>query len=134
MWNKKTISAREYERLNNFYWFFSLDLKSSKQTTQNVVSNWINNNHKYNYKSWNFDLTAKRIIAWLSCHNLTYKDSNQEYKYKFNKIIHKQTNHLINEINKSNLIEDKLIGCASIILTGLCYQNEKNYISFGLQI
>ena len=53
VWNKKTISAREYERLNNFYWFFSLDLKSSKQTTQNVVSNWINNNHKYNYKSWN---------------------------------------------------------------------------------
>ncbi len=134
VWNKKTISAREYERLNNFYWFFSLDLKSSKQTTQNVVSNWINNNHKYNYKSWNFDLTAKRIIAWLSCHNLTYKDSSQEYKYKFNKIIHKQTNHLINEINKSNLIEDKLIGCASIILVGLCYQNETNYISFGSSI
>ena len=30
---------------------------------------------KYNYKSWEFDLTSKRIIAWLSNHNLTYENS-----------------------------------------------------------
>ena len=35
-------------------------------------------------------------------------------------MIQKQTNHLINEINKSGLIEDKLMGCASIILVRLC--------------
>ena len=49
-------------------------------------------------------------------------------------MIKKQTNHLINEINKSKSIENKLIGCASIILVGLCYKNEKNYLSFGLDI
>ena len=41
---------------------------------------------------------------------------------------------MINEINKSDLIEDKLIGCASIILVGLCYQNERNYLSFGTSV
>ena len=40
-------------------------------------------------------------------------------------MIQKQTNHLINEINKSDMIDDKLIGCASIILVGLCYRDEK---------
>ena len=40
-------------------------------------------------------------------------------------MIQKQTNHLINEINKSKLIENKIIGCAAIILVGLSYQNEK---------
>ena len=64
-------------------------------------------------------------------YNLTYEESDQYYRDNFNKIIQKQTNHLINEINKSELIDDKLIGCASIILVGLCYQNEKNYLSFG---
>jgi uncharacterized heparinase superfamily protein len=39
---------------------------------------------------------------------------------------------LINEIKRSEIIDDKLIGCASIILVGLCYHDEKNYISFGL--
>ena len=42
--------------------------------------------------------------------------------------------HLINEIDNSKFIENKLIGCASIILVGLCYQNEKNYLSFGLTL
>ena len=87
VWKNEDISSKDFITLNNFYWFFSLDLKSSKQLTQTVVTNWIKNNSKYNVKSWNFDLTAKRIIAWLSCHNLTYEESNQDYKDNFNKII-----------------------------------------------
>lgn len=131
MWMKDNLSVREYKNLNSFYWFFSLDLKSSKKACQMVISNWIGNNYRYNSKSWNFDLVSKRIIAWLSCHNLTYNHSDEGYKNIFNKIIKKQTNHLINEINKSKKIDDKLIGCAAITLVGLCYQNEKDYLSFG---
>ena len=131
IWENNNLSHKEYKNLNTFYWFFSLDLRSSKQATQSVITNWINNNHKYKSKNWDFDLTAKRIIAWLSCHDLTYKESGQDYQLHFNKMIQKQANHLINEINRSELIDDKLIGCASIILVGLCYQNEKNYLSFG---
>ncbi len=129
IWNNNNLNEKEYKNLNNFYWFFNLDLKSSKKNTHSVITSWINNNQKYKKKSWNFDLTAKRIIAWLSCHNLTYDDSDQDYKYKFNKIIQKQTNHLINEINRSQKIDDKLIGCASVILVGLCYKNK--HLSFG---
>ena len=44
IWNNKKINSREYKTLNNFNWFFSLDLKSSKQTTQTIVTNWIKNN------------------------------------------------------------------------------------------
>ncbi len=134
IWDKNNLQDKEYKKLNSFYWFFSLDLKSSKKTTQSVISNWINNNYKYNSRSWDFDLTAKRIISWLSCHNLTYESSSQNYKDNFNKIIQKQTNHLINEINKSDKINDKLIGCASIILVGLCYQDKNKYLSFGLSL
>ena len=131
IWSHNNLDKKEYRNLNSFYWFFSLDLKSSKKTTQSVISDWIKNNYKYNHKSWDFDITAKRIISWLSCHNLSYDESDTNYRYNFNKIIQKQTNHLIHEINKSEYIDDKLIGCASIILVGLCYQNEKNYLSFG---
>ena len=62
IWNNKKLSNKEYKKLNNFYWFFSLDLKSSKKTTQSIISNWIENNRKYNNKSWNFDLTAKELL------------------------------------------------------------------------
>ena len=52
----------------------------------------------------------------------------------FDHMIKKQTNHLLNEIKSSNEFENKLIGCSAIILTGLAYQNEKNYLDSGLGI
>ena len=49
-------------------------------------------------------------------------------------MIQKQTNHLLNEIKSSNQIENKMIGCSAIILTGLAYKNQKEYIESGLSI
>ena len=31
VWNDKNLSTKEYKNLNSFFWFFSLDLKSSKK-------------------------------------------------------------------------------------------------------
>ena len=131
---QNNIQSTDYEKLNNFFWFFSLDLKSSKKTTQSVINNWINNNYRYNQKSWEFDITSKRIISWLSNHKLTYEDSDKEYRIKFDYSIQKQTNHLLNEIKNSIKFENKMIGCAAIILTGLAYQNDEKYLSNGLNL
>ena len=131
---QNNINLKDYEKLNNFFWFFSLDLKSSKKTTQTVITNWINNNDRYNSKSWDFDITAKRIISWLSTHQLSYEDASREYRLKFDHVIQKQANHLLNEINNSDEVENKMIGCAAIILTGLAYHDEKNYLSSGLSL
>ena len=120
---QKNLSSKDYEKLNNFFWFFSLDLKSSKKATQAVIKNWISNNTKYQKKSWKFDLTSKRIISWLSNHRLTYEDSDQEYRSSFDHMIQKQTNHLLYEIKNPKAVENKMIGCAAIILTGLAYKN-----------
>ena len=131
---QNNIQSTDYERLNNFFWFFSLDLKSSKKTTQSVISNWINNNYRYNQKSWEFDITSKRIISWLSNHQLTYEDSEKEYRIKFDHSIQKQTNHLLNEIKNSIKFENKMIGCAAIILTGLAFKEDNKYLANGLNL
>ena len=126
------INSKDYEKLNNFFWFFSLDLKSSKKAVQSLIVNWINNNNKYNNKSWDFDLTSKRVISWLSNHELTYDDDDKEFKIKFDSSVQKQTNHLLYEIKNSKVFENKMIGCSAIILTGLAYQNNKIYLDNGL--
>ena len=131
---QNTIKHDDYEKLNNFFWFFSLDLKSSKKITQSVIINWINNNYRYNQKSWDFDITSKRIISWLSNHQLTYENTDKEYRIKFDHSIQKQTNHLLNEIKNLDEVQNKMIGCAAIILTGLAYQDDKNYLNNGLNL
>ena len=131
IWTNTEINKGDYNKLHNFFWLFSIDLKSSNKITQSIISNWIDLNQNYNQKNWEIDILSKRIIAWISNSKLTYNGSDKEYKDKFNNIIKKQINHLINEIDRSELMDDKMIGCSAIILTGLSYQNTDNYLNYG---
>ena len=128
------MREKDYDNLNSFFWLFSLDLKSSKKDTQSIILQWIEKNDKYNSKSWEIDIIAKRIIAWISSSKLTYDDAGPVYRSKFNNIIKKQVNHLINEIGKDEWVDNKMIGCAAIILTGLSYNNKDDYLNTGLNL
>ena len=134
VWDNHELKTKDYKNLNSFFWLFSLDLKSSKKNTQDIISLWIKKNYLYNAKSWAVDIVAKRIISWLSNSRLTYEDSDDNYKRKFNNIIKKQINHLISEIKATELVDDKIIVCSAVILTGLCYQDEDGYLDIGLNL
>ncbi len=133
IWREENIKENDYKRLHNFFWLFTIDLKSSKNITQKIILNWIETNYNYNTRNWEIDILSKRIISWISNSKLTYEDSDLEFKKKFNYIVKKQINHLINEINRSELVDDKMIGCTAIILSGLAY-NDKNYLNYGLNL
>ena len=133
IWVNEKINERDYKKLHSFFWLFSLDLKSSNKITQSIILNWIENNQNYNPKNWEIDILSKRIISWLSNSKLSYETSDTIYKEQFNKNIKKQINHLINEISRSSLVDDKMIGCSAIILTGLSFKDEKN-LNYGLNL
>ena len=133
IWDSYNLNYKEYKNLNNFFWLFSIDLKSSTKITQSIIEDWINKNQDYNSKSWELDILSKRIISWISNSKLTYEDGSEEYKKKFNFFVRKQVNHLKNEINRSELVDDKLIGCTAIILSGISYQ-DNTYLTYGLNL
>ena len=133
VWVNQDMKYADYKKLHSFFWLFTIDLKSSKKITQSIILNWIEKNQKYNSKNWEIDTLSKRIIAWISNTRLSYDNSDEVYKEKFNNSIKKQVNHLINEINRSKWVNDKMIGCASIILTGLSYKDER-YLNYGLNL
>jgi len=133
IWTNKEINVNDFKKLHNFFWLFTIDLKSSKKITQSIILNWIEANQKYNSKNWEIDTLSKRIISWISNSKLSYDDGNETYKEKFNSNIKKQINHLINEITRSSLVNDKMIGCAAITLAGLSYKDKK-YLNYGLNL
>ncbi len=132
IWEKK-INDKDLKKLHNFYWLFTIDLKSSKKITHSIIENWIKKNQNYSSDNWEIDILSKRIISWVANSQLTYEDTSNEYKINFNNIIMKQVNHLINEISRSEIVDDKMIGCTAIILTGLSYNKEK-FLSYGLNL
>ena len=133
IWEVNKLSYKGYKKLNNFFWLFSVDLKSSKKICISIINKWIESNQKYNDNLWEIDTLSRRIISWITNSQLTYDEGDKIYKEKFNSIIFKQTNHLINEIKRSDNYHDKLIGCSAIILTGISYNDEK-YLDFGLEL
>ena len=108
IWINQNLIEKDYDNLNSFFWLFSLDLKSSKKDTQNIILQWIEKNNRYNSKSWKIDIVAKRIIAWISNSKLTYEDGGP--------------------------VDDKMIGCAAIILAGLTYQDKDGYLNSGFNL
>ena len=134
IWSHKNLNNKDFKNLHSFFWLFTLDLKSSKKTVHSVILKWIENNQKYNESSWEIDILSKRIISWISNSKITYEGSDETYKYKFDVIIQKQLNHLINEINRSEWVDDKMIGCSAIILGGLAYNDKSKYLNYGLNL
>ena len=82
IWIDQNLIQKDYDNLNSFFWLFSLDLKSSKKDTQNIILQWIEKNNKYSSKSWEIDIIAKRIIAWISNSKLTYEGGDPDYRRK----------------------------------------------------
>ena len=134
VWKESTnLNYKNFKKLHSFFWLFTLDLKSSKKITQNIISNWIEENDKYKQNIWDLDILSKRIIAWISNSKLTYENSETNYKLNFNNLIKKQTNHLINEIKSSKKLDDKIIGSTAIILVGLTY-GDIYYLKHGIDL
>jgi len=106
IWTDENLIEKDFDKLNSFFWLFSLDLKSSKREVQSILLKWIEKNNRFNSKSWETDVLAKRIIAWISNAKLTYEDGGVVYRNKFNSIVKKQTNHLVNEIKKDKWVDD----------------------------
>ncbi|MAV56438.1 MAG: heparinase [Candidatus Pelagibacter sp.] len=133
IWENKHLNYSDFKKLHSFYWLFSIDLKSSNNDTQSIIENWINKNHNYEAKSWELDILSKRLIAWISNSKITYDESENNYKNKFNGIVSKQVNHLINEIDRSYSLNNKMIGCTAITLSGIAYKN-KRFLTYGLDL
>ena len=134
IWGNKNLSEKDFKKLHSFFWLFGIDLKSSKRITRSVISNWTNFNQNYSFKSWELDTLSKRIIAWIANSNNFYHEGDENFKLNFTKIIKKQLNHLINEIENTELVNDKMIGCSAIIMGGLCFKHQMQYLNTGFQL
>jgi len=129
VWTNENLNSKQFKKLNNFFWIFSLDLKSSSSDVQKIIENWIETNNKYNSKSWEFNTTSKRVISWLTNSKLTYDGGSKKYKNKFDFILSKQIQHLLNLLKISKSYNDKIIGIAAIIIFSLCYNKQERILS-----
>ena len=78
VWNKIDLNDKDFKKIHSFYWLFTINLKSSKKITQNIISNWIGNYESYSPKSWEtnakwnqFWSQSQKLLFLLEIHFLT---------------------------------------------------------------
>ena len=69
-WTNKKLNQKQLQKLSNFNWLFSLDLKSSNESVQLILKKWIEKNYKYNSKNWDFEITSKELYLGYPIHSL----------------------------------------------------------------
>ena len=69
-WTNNQLSRKQINKLNNFFWLFSVDLKYSNTSIQLIIKNWLKINFRYKSERFDFNSTSKRLISWLSIQNL----------------------------------------------------------------
>ena len=52
IWKIYTNNQLEFKNLHNFLWLNTLDIKSSKIVTHNIIEDWIENNINFNEHTW----------------------------------------------------------------------------------
>ena len=77
LWKTSIKDKQKFENLHNFLWLAKLDRKNSKIITKNIINSWIDNFFNYHPDTWEMDITARRIIAWVSNTDITLEDSDK---------------------------------------------------------
>ena len=132
LWEINEKDKIKFENLHSFLWLAKLDRKNSKIITKDIIKGWINSFFNYHPKTWDMEITARRIIAWSSNTDITLEDSSEEYKEKFFLSLVKQSNFLAKNLNSLLYEPSKIICCAGIILSGMIFK--ENYSNFKIGI
>ena len=128
LWKIKDEDIKNFKNLHSFLWLTKLDRKNSKSTTKNIINSWIENFFNYDANAWEMEITAKRIIAWVSNTDITLENSDKTYKEKFFLSLIKQSNFLLRNLKNLSYDSGKIICCSAIILSGMIFkENEINY-------
>ena len=133
LWKININDKQKFENLHSFLWLAKLDRKNSKNITKDIVESWINNFFNYNSNTWDMEITARRIIAWVSNTDMTLEDSSKEYKEKFLISLIKQSNFLLKNIKNLFYDTKKIICCAAIILSGMVFKENDSNFKIGIK-
>ena len=133
LWATKIKDQQKFENLHSFLWLAKLDRKNSREVVKDIIKSWINNFFNYEPNAWQMEITARRIISWASNVDITLEDSDKNYKERFLLSLVKQSNYLVNNLNRLFYGHTKIICCAAIILSGMIFKENDNNFKIGIK-
>jgi len=133
VWKISNIEDYKLYRLHNFCFLPALNIKTEKVIGCLLVNEWINQFENYHSKYWRLKTLSFRIINWISCHDIIFKETDLIYKSKVINSIVKQAKHLFKNINLLEQGFERILGLSALILVGISFNEYEKYLEIGLK-
>ena len=147
IWKVLEKDTNWQNEMNSFSWLRHLKARSgslARKHARLLIINWLEFNNKWNEESWQLDILARRVSAWISNIGFLFADKDEAFSIKLRKSLLMQVRHLNNFSNKryfstldKNLgIQESTIKKIQIIrgllLSSICFSGQEKKIKKSL--
>ena len=125
---------------HSFSWLRHLKARSgsiARKHARHLILEWIQNNERWNEKSWEVEILSRRISSWVTNLDFLLAEKDESFSHIFKRNIFKQIKHLNHYVNKKYFysIEKEFgveIGSVKkikilrgLILSSICFEGEE---------
>ncbi len=96
-----------------------------------MIESWIDCYNSWDSKSWQADITGRRLAMWISHYEFFCVNTSEEFEDKFLSSIIKQANHLSNSLSKSQDIA-LLESIKGLLYTAIAFDGHEKWIKQSL--
>mgnify|MGYP001444674438 CR=1 FL=1 len=103
IWKVLEKDTNWQNEMNSFSWLRHLKARSgslARKHARLLIINWLEFNNKWNEESWQLDILARRVSAWISNIGFLFAEKDEAFSIKLRKSLLMQVRHLNNFSNK----------------------------------
>ena len=103
VWKVSERDINWQSEMNSFFWLRHLKARSgslARRHARYLISNWIEINNRWNEKSWQIDILARRVSSWITNIGFLLAEKDEDFSLKIRKSLLKQIKHLNNFSNR----------------------------------
>ena len=134
-WGPPFPSVNFGDRIHRFHWLRDLLANGEKgeKLARSLTVSWINAFGKWDENAWRVNVTADRVINWLSAAPIIIEPVSSDTKTNLLDCLAKQVHHISLSYQNVKSLHGRFRSALALTLAGTSFPNGEEYLSMGLK-
>ncbi len=133
-WGPPFPSVNFSDRIHRFEWLRDLLAcgEDGEKLARSLTVSWVNAFGKWDETAWRIDVTADRVINWLSASPITISRLPESKKSNLLECLARQIHHISLSYSNAKSLRAKFRCSIALTLAGVCLPDGEEYLETGL--
>ena len=136
IWDPPGAPPEWLDTMHGFVWLRNLTMlggAEARQTARRLTADWIEHNSRWSLPAWRGDVTAARIVAWLSCYDTFFASGEDNFRQAVVTSIAAQLRHLNRTWRLETVGANRIAALKALIYGALCL-NDRDLVERRLAL